>query len=607
MNKINSVFDPELSSSFNQQFQGDFTLDRRQLFYQLNQSSNEPPIIPVAYRFITHALKDAEQCYSSLIIQDYHVEKLASLQTLNIHALPEPYLTQKNQRECIKQTAAIYLTQPCWLENTFQISCCQTKTAMQLMSIYSQLTQKQQGHFNVTERYQSLLLSEQIKIPVLHNYGYSQSNEIMSDMLDFSSIQLALNQFPRVLLPEILGFTLAYCQMPELIEICFPDLPLPTSFFKQRQQIVDKQLAPLMECIADYLDLFPLQQQVLWHRIQQGYWLYQMQMNRCRDQFNQMLGQEPKPYVKDIKRLQQNKSSINYAKLSTRELYYYLINADLFPDVLATAHHKASRWLRLSALFNPLPFKPYSHQKFEAFIENIYQKEVSAYQPIQGQPKTSKAAYVWGIEQIAPMILIDGCWLQKSLTLQSASSDISDILFSIYGDEIGNGRLQNNHCYIFQTLLDSLSINVPPVHSEAFAKHAGFIHTAFDLPVYMLALSCGSTRFLPELLGLNMAIELSGLGKGYQQLVDEWNYWEIDSTIANIHISIDNYATGHTLLAKKAIQLYMDDVLNRTCDTKVRDKHWRRIYSGYASLRFVGGQFKRSLPLYYLMKKLSKS
>ena len=119
----------------------------------------------------------------------------------------------------------------------------------------------------------------------------------------------------------------------------------------------------------------------------------------------------------------------------------------------------------------------------------------------------------------------------------------------------------------------------------------------------MLSLSSCSVEFLPELLGLNMAIELSGLGKDYKRLVDEWNYWGIDPTIANIHISIDNVASGHTFLAKKAIQLYMDDLFHRTGDKKIWDKHWRRIYSGYASLRFVGGWFKLSLPLWYLNSK----
>jgi len=116
-------------------------------------------------------------------------------------------------------------------------------------------------------------------------------------------------------------------------------------------------------------------------------------------------------------------------------------------------------------------------------------------------------------------------------------------------------------------------------------------------------LSSFSIEFLPELLGLNMAIELSGLGKSYMSLVDDWNYWGIDPSIANIHISIDNAASGHTFLAKKAIKLYMDELINITADRASLDKHWRRIYTGYASLRFVGSRFKLGLPIGYLFNK----
>jgi hypothetical protein len=561
--------------------------------------------MPLAYGFVEKSLKKVRNDYSSFLIQDYSVGQIASLQISSIEALAKPYLTQKNQLECLRQTAPIQLTQPCWLQNTFQISCCQTETAVQLMSLYLQLTQKQKGSSGLTDLYHSLLLSEGVTIPMLHRYCYSQQNKTIPKIIDFATIQLALNRLPRVLLPEILGFTLAFCQMPTLIEICFPDHQFSTLFFKKRHQILEKQLISIEKCITDYLDLFPQQQQVLWRRIQHGFWLYQSQIQGCRDQFNQKLRKKLFPKQPVIQQFQLHQSEpISYAKLSTRKLYYYLINADLFPDVLAIARIKAGKLLRLSALFNPLPFKHYSHQRFDTFIENIYQTEVDAYQSLQGKPKVSKAAYVWGIEQIAPMILIDGCWLQNSLSLQNVSPEISDILFSIYGDEIGKGQLQKNHCYIFQQLLESLSISVPPVHTEAFIKYPAFIDSAFGLPVYMLALSCHSTKFLPELLGLNMAIELSGLGKDYMQLVDEWNYWGIDSTIANIHISIDNYATGHTLLAKKAIQLYLDDVLKRTGESEMLDKHWRRIYSGYTSLRFVGGRFKLALPVFYMAHKL---
>jgi hypothetical protein len=273
---------------------------------------------------------------------------------------------------------------------------------------------------------------------------------------------------------------------------------------------------------------------------------------------------------------------------------------------LPVARCKVRKLLTICDVLNSLPFKHYSHQQFDRYITELYQHEMHAYKPLQGEPKISKAAYLWGLEQIAPMILIDGCWLQNSLDLQQNYPSISEKLFSIYCDELGNGLLEQNHPFIFQQLLNSLSILVPAVDTKAFVEHPGFIDSAFDLPVYMLSLANHSIEFLPELLGLNMAIELSGLGRHYMRLVDDWNYWEINPKIANIHISIDNIASGHTFLAKQAIQNYMDEIMQKTASHELVDQQWRRIYTGYSSLRLVAGRFKLLVPMGYLINKLKQ-
>ena len=714
MNKPDHPFDPALSTLFSQSI-ADRLLDKitpinsRHLFYQLNQAEQYPNIFPCAYDFISQKLKAVETTYSSSLISNYSEEKLASLQSPDISPLADQLLTQDNLKFCVNQSTAILLTQPCWLQNISPAAFSQTETSIQLISIYLQLTRTEQRHDVLLELYRSLLLANGIKSPTLHSYNYSQQADIFTEIFDFASLQLALSRFPRVFLAEILGFTLAYCQMPTLIDVCFPNHQLQSRYFKLRQQKMEQRIALLHQCITNYLTLFPQQEQQLWLRIQNGFWLYQQQMQCCRDKINDTLTnplspqqavaelfnkkaiaaighhqkieldgisldkwfsempansqaflqalkksdyvdrQKPeespllrlfefkgpmfgilnqhecnilKNWLKDkatetsIHYLEQAEKTTlplppsmtfqsikKYQRLSNRELYYYLINADFFNDVLPVAKHKANQLLKLTRLFNRLPFKHYSHEQFATYIENLYQHEIKAYHPLQGKPKFSRAAYIWGIEQIAPMILIDGCWVQNSLMLQNINPEICDILFSIYCDEIGNGKLERNHPYIFQQLLDSLSIKLPTIHSKDFVKHSGFINSAFDLPVYMLALSSHPAEFLPELLGLNMAIELSGLGKSYMRLVDDWNYWGIDSSIANIHISIDNYVSGHTFLAKKAIQLYMDGIMQATGNGTILDKHWQRIYSGYASLRFVGTRFKLGLPIMYLSYK----
>lgn len=709
MKKNTHFFDPALEKLFTGQltessiaWHNDST-ELRHLFYQLNQSGQEHNILPDAYAFIQHQLQQVESGHT--IIPDYSSDKLTALQVTTIPPLAKQFCTQNNIHSCMQQTTAIFLTQPYWLQNTSLAAASQTAISRQLISLFLQLTDKRQQGVALPQAYQAMLLTAGIKIPSLHSHSYSQSPELVTEVLNFATLQLALSRFPRVLLPEILGFTLAYCQSPSIIETCFPAHHIASLFFQQHQSLLQQQIASLQQCISDYLDLFPQQVDTLWQRIQKGFYLHWLQMQRCRQKFNDTF-ELSSPTQQAVKLLQQkaiaavghhqkiqlqgkpleqwfaglpenteaflqallqseyvdmqtpvnsrllklfqfngpmfgvlNKSEQecllnclqqgldlsvtyidpvqapltlqsvrperkSYTKISNKELYYYLLNVDLFADVLPAAKIKVQKLLHLCTLVNPLPFKHYSHQQFDSYIKSIYQQEISTYKPLQGTPKISKAAYIWGFEQIAPLILIDGSWIQNSLALKDINPEICEILFSIYCDEIGEGQLQQNHPFIFQQLLDSLSIKLPPVYSKEFSEHPGFINSAFDLPVYMLSLSHFSVEFLPELLGLNMAIELSGLGKSYMRLVDDWNYWEIDPTIASIHISIDNYVSGHTFLAKKAIQIYMDDIMqNSANNSAVLDKHWRRIYSGYASLRFVGGRFKFGLPIWYFIHK----
>ncbi|MCK5189300.1 MAG: hypothetical protein KAR12_04530, partial [Methylococcales bacterium] len=372
------------------------------------------------------------------------------------------------------------LTQPCWLQNISRTAFSQTETSIQLISLYIQLTRTDQQHDCLLESYRSLLLANSLKTPSLHSYSYSQQANIFTEIFDFATLQLALARFPRVLLAEILGFTLAYCQMPTLIDVCFPNHQLQSNYFKLRHKKLEQQIPALLQCIANYLALFPRQEQQLWLRIQNGFWLYHQQMQCCRDQINDALinplspqqrvaqlftkkamaaighhqkikldgisldqwfsempansqvflqalkksgyvdRQKPedspllklfdfkgpmfgvlnqdeldilKNWLKDesaetsqhhIEQSEQAEktalpllssvhflSAKKYGHLNNRDLYYYLINADFFYDVLPFAKHKANKLLTLTRLFKRLPFKHYTHEQFDTYIENL--------------------------------------------------------------------------------------------------------------------------------------------------------------------------------------------------------------------------------------------
>jgi hypothetical protein len=297
---------------------------------------------------------------------------------------------------------------------------------------------------------------------------------------------------------------------------------------------------------------------------------------------------------------------IDFSKLGNRELYYYLVNAELFPEVMTAARQKVRKVLRSAGYFHRLPFRAYSHRAFEELIAALYRHETERYRPLDSAPKLSREAYLWGIEQFAPAILADGCWLQAVNQMNSGSNRaFTALLFKIYEDEAGNGKLEQNHPFIYRQLLDSVDLDLPPITSREFVGHPGFIDSAFDLPVYLLSISKFPSAFLPELLGLNMAIELNGLGNVYLRLSEELAYWGLNPDIVDVHISIDNVSSGHAFLAQEAIQLYLDEIM-AVSGVEAVNSHWRRIHNGYCSLQSACRGFKFALVWCYLLKRIKK-
>ena len=182
---------------------------------------------------------------------------------------------------------------------------------------------------------------------------------------------------------------------------------------------------------------------------------------------------------------------------------------------------------------------------------------------------------------------------------------IMNTLFKIYEDEIGNGYLERNHPFIYRQLLKSLNLNLPSIASKSFIEHSGFLDSAFDLPVYLLSISKFTNSYLPELLGLNLAIETSGLGNVYLRLSEALSYWNIDPLIIDVHISIDNMSSGHSSLAIQAIEIYLDEVASGYGNAALQD-HWHRIYTGYCSLQSACRRFKFALICSYLVNRFTK-
>lgn len=226
---------------------------------------------------------------------------------------------------------------------------------------------------------------------------------------------------------------------------------------------------------------------------------------------------------------------------------------------------------------------PYTPDGFHARIEAIHRHEVGRYRPLSGPPRPGREDCEWAALQLAPAILVDGAWLAGVGSAAGCLGETGRHLLKTYADELGAGRTEWNHPNVYRRLLDSLGFELPPFAGEAFARSPLFLDAAFDIPAYLLAMGLRTERYFPELLGLNLAIELSGLGAGYLRGVDILRHHGIDPAILQLHLSIDNLGTGHAARAREAVILFLDEVRRREGAEAVQAQ-WRRVWTGYLSL-----------------------
>jgi len=291
-----------------------------------------------------------------------------------------------------------------------------------------------------------------------------------------------------------------------------------------------------------------------------------------------------------------------FGRIDNRGLFNLLINEDTQTSTLSMAQRRVEQVLSRAFLdrhrIGPLNQRlfDYSPADFAERIVQIHEEEIAKYKPLQAPPTLRREEFIWGIRQFAPAILVDGCWLQHMGEAVHQGQRLQRLLHRIYAEELGGGIVEWNHPKIYRDLLNELAIELPSTETMDFAYHPDFLDASFDLPGYLLAISQFPGTYLPEILGLNLAIELSGLGGGYMRLAEELRYWKINPLIVTLHLSIDNLAGGHAAMACEAIQLYMDGVLSLG-GTAMAEKNWSRIWNGYLSLNRVSRRFKMALIL----------
>lgn len=692
----------------------------RQLYYYLLNIDEYDDILPTTLQLIDQYLNqiDASLLPDFLKYFEYdpahlaHFIDTAKNITLNINTVWAKAETMPFQyiKHLLQQYAPMGLIDGCWLQNASSAINSHVALNASLLKLYSHeigdgITAQHHGNC-----FQDLIRSLGIQLPKATSWEFIKQPDLLDSSFRLPVLQLAISQFPRVFMPELLGINLfAYLCGNFTPLIAFQsqikELGGATKFLvlHQPESLADQaQIA--FDAIKLYLGNMTDKAEISyhWQRIWRGfvtyYWLYQswldelMRFESVKDLNYNMLELirrkapyaygyhkknvlDGKPidawldpenvaaedlldalarsrYVKPgdsknslffklvdfkgpmfrifspqeldtiaqwIDSLSSNTLSINntvvknavlhpvdkktqllikkerslasvkkYEKLSLRELYYHLLEIELFPDLLPFAKKFAYEWLQRAAIglnkgLKPIPFEKYSHAALEIWLDDQHKKQVNSYAAVTTVSQ-SKEQVINSSVALCPLIFIDGAWVQKMGNIGICSTEVGSRLYHIYLDEVGNGEIIQNHPNVYRELIQQMDIHLPDFGSKEFCQWPGFTDEAFSVPVFWLAIANFPKSFMPEILGLNLAMELSGVGGTYRTMRDLLCHYGYSPHFVNLHNTIDNVSTGHTAWALEAIKIYMDDILAQAGLAQVQQQ-WQRIWTGYRALQ----------------------
>jgi len=187
---------------------------------------------------------------------------------------------------------------------------------------------------------------------------------------------------------------------------------------------------------------------------------------------------------------------------------------------------------------------------------------------------------------MAPFNQTDGMWL-RGISGNGPIDEVHSLLFNILSDERGNGKVDLNHATLYTALLLSLGVVVPDVYAREYSTDPRFFDSAFSMPAMELAISQFSHKYFPEILGMTLNLE--------------WNVVQISPTISlmkkfnppmnpqfyEMHVGIDNATSGHGYQAKRAVELYLQNLMTNGSE-KTMQEHWQRIFNGYVCFDSTG-------------------
>lgn len=284
-----------------------------------------------------------------------------------------------------------------------------------------------------------------------------------------------------------------------------------------------------------------------------------------------------------------------YDGMSYRDYFYLLMNIEKYPDFYDYGPKIADKFLQeaqdlidskdMGTASVVEIYFDYSPVTLSARLEEIYENfRRQAEDTIPWQSDSNRDDVIRRRISLAPFNQTDGAWL-RFIANAGPEDEIHALLFDIWSDEVGNGDPGLHHGNLYTTFLRNLGIYLPDVTSREYADHPFFSEYDFGGAVFQLVVSQYPERYFPEILGMTLFLEWEVLELA--QNIKLFDYLGIDSQFWRMHVGIDNAVGGHGYKARRAVELYLDRVLNES-GPAAQQQEWKRIWRGFIGFATAG-------------------
>lgn len=553
----------------------------RGLFLDLE---NHVHFIEPAFTFVEDQFKRVELPLSVPSSSRELIEQLEAWARASLRELPEGGQAAAFLQEAVREFAPVGLSDGVWLQGCLLSNVIEREVGMRMLKqLMIRFAGPQVGE-PYLQRYARLMQSLALSPSAVHRKF--EDGEVNCSALSYEHalLPVALSLFPMSFGPETVGFNLwmvlvGPCPLLSRLSEMLASEGADLRYLSLHEREVFERLAAqaVEQSLLEASDA--AEQSRIAARIARGFVVAHGSYQRWEAE---RLGERPEltgayAPAQDVESLSAFAFE-RYGKLSNPELYHCFANIDLHPAarLFARAYvedvfSKLGQVLEHDPRLNSQNPPAYSERVIAEIVAEQHEKNVrSRGLPNRSLVSSNSEEAVKGIQEV-----FDGCWLQGFVDVQRAHFEEYGWLFRIYASEHGDGDFQWNHCQIFRKAFGQLgpTVMLPKTDLRLFQL--------FEISVSALvtmAVALNSRHFMPEILGINLGIEATGVGGSY---IDQWRDAERDGNAWRalawrLHNSIDNYADGHTKWSLSAVQSYMRRV--RGVSSGNVDAYWRRVW-----------------------------